>query len=59
MKTEIKPYTRIMLICMAKDCGHKVMVENDYIIRNSSGLKQEIKLLCTKCGGKNFKRLLK
>jgi len=56
MKTE---YTTTPVICTTKDCGYKVTIETDYIGRNIVSLTEEIALLCPKCGGYNFRRMLK
>jgi hypothetical protein len=56
MKTE---YSVTPVICTTKDCGYKVTIESDYVSRNMEGLKEEITLVCVRCGGTKFKKLLK
>ena len=56
MKTE---YTTTPVICTTKDCGYKVMIESDYIDRNVHGLTEEITLVCVRCGGSKFRKMLK
>jgi DNA-directed RNA polymerase subunit RPC12/RpoP len=54
MKTS---YISTPVIC--KYCQYKVTIETDYISRNLDGLKEDIKLVCPKCGGIFFKKVLK
>jgi hypothetical protein len=54
MKNE---YVSIPVIC--KSCQYKVVIESDYISRNLDGLKEDIKLMCPKCGNEKFKKVLK
>jgi len=56
MKTN---YSTTPVICMNKNCGHKVIIESDYVTRNTDLLTEEIVLICMKCGGMRFKKMLK